>query len=72
MLRNLSKGDFIRLKDGRDRLYEVLSVSYQYGVYIITYFDNQLGVNITSEYRPNGKYVSEEFAGDNLDICEVI
>ena len=72
MLEDLQKGDYIRLKDGRFILFEVISVEYDYGVYLITYYDPDLMTNITSTYDKNGKLISNYFTGDNMDIVEVV
>lgn len=72
LLEDLQKGDYIRLKDGRFILFEVISVEYDYGVYSVTYYDPDLMTNITSTYDKNGKLISNYFTGDNMDIVEVV
>lgn len=72
MLQDLQEGDYIRLKDGRFILFEVVSVEYNYGVYSVTYYDQEMMTNITSNYDENGKLISDYFTGDNMDIIEVV
>lgn len=72
MLQHLQEGDYIRLKDGRFILFEVVSVEYDYGVYSVTYYDQEMMTNITSNYDENGKLISDYFTGDNMDIIEVV
>ncbi|MCM1497302.1 MAG: hypothetical protein NC124_02435 [Clostridium sp.] len=71
-MKKIEKGGYIKLKDGRNKLYEVVNVRYDYGKYIVTYHDDDIRMDITSCYDKDGHYISDNYNGDNMDICEVI